>query len=108
YSIDTLRPSIKPVSFNPCRMTAIRSASVAGERLLRIPITGSCCCARAASGQAAAAPPSSVTNARRLIRSHFGGRQIDDEVKLRRLLDWNVAWLRSAQNLIDVVTRALE
>src|SRR6516162_5562121 len=25
----------------------------------------------------------------------LGGRQIDDEIKLRRLLDRNVAWLRS-------------
>src|SRR6516225_680677 len=48
-------------------MTAIRSASVARERLLRIPITGSCCCARAASGHVAAAPPTRAMNSRRLM-----------------------------------------
>src|SRR5262245_47803190 len=37
-------------------MTAIRSASVARERLLTIAITGSCCCARAPSGHVAAPP----------------------------------------------------
>ena len=73
----SLRPAVfdryvaafdKTGAIQPCRMTAIRSASVARERLLRIPITGTCCCcARAASGQAAAAPPSSVMNSRRLI-----------------------------------------
>src|SRR5262249_47223975 len=43
----------KTMSFNPCRMTASSSASVVRERLLRIPITGSCCCcARAATGHA--------------------------------------------------------
>src|SRR5262249_22233035 len=30
---------------------------------------------------------------------------IDDEVELRRLLDRDVAWLRPAQNLVDVVAK---
>src|SRR5215469_6257753 len=30
------------------------------------------------------------------------GRQIDDEVELGRLLDRDVGWLRSAQNLVDI------
>jgi hypothetical protein len=38
--------------------------AVARERLLKIPITGSCCCARAAIGHATA-PPSSDMNWRR-------------------------------------------
>src|SRR5262245_16724730 len=42
---------------------------VAGERLLRSPITGNArCCAPAVNGHAAA-PPSSVMNSRRLTRS---------------------------------------
>jgi hypothetical protein len=47
-------------------MIVIRNASVASERLLRIPITGSCCCARAAIGQAAA-QPTRVMNCRRFM-----------------------------------------
>src|SRR5262245_49445581 len=38
----------------------------------------------------------------------LGGRQIDDEIELGRLLDRNVAWLRSAQNFVDIVTGAPE
>src|SRR5262249_14779756 len=38
----------------------------------------------------------------------LGGRQIDDELELGRLLDRNVAWLRSAQNRVDIVTGAPE
>jgi hypothetical protein len=48
-------------------MTGIRSASVARERLLRIPITGSCCCARAARGHAAAPQPNAAIKSRRLM-----------------------------------------
>src|SRR5262249_39314771 len=33
----------------------------------------------------------------------LGGRQIDHEIELSRLLDRNVAWLCPAQNLVDVV-----
>src|SRR6516164_1450841 len=33
----------------------------------------------------------------------LGGRQIDNEIKPGRLLDWNVAWLRTAQNLVDII-----
>jgi len=40
--------------------------------------------------------------------TRIGCRQIDDEIKLRRLLDRNVAWLRSVQNLVDVVTPRAE
>src|SRR6516165_7237212 len=38
----------------------------------------------------------------------LGGRQIDDEIELGRLLDRNVAGLRSAQNFVDIVTGAPE
>jgi hypothetical protein len=31
----------------------------------------------------------------------FGSRYIDDQIELGRLLDWDVGWLRSAQNLVD-------
>jgi hypothetical protein len=40
---------------------------VAGDALLRNPITGIACCARAASGHEATTPPSSVMNSRRFI-----------------------------------------
>ena len=36
------------------------------------------------------------------------GRQIDDEVELDRLLDRDVAWLRPAQNLVDIIGGAPE
>jgi hypothetical protein len=38
----------------------------------------------------------------------FGGREIDDKLEFRRLLDWNIARLRPAQDLIDVICRAPE
>src|SRR5215467_8240548 len=38
----------------------------------------------------------------------LGGRQIDDEIELCRLLDRDVGWLRSAQNLVDIVSSAPE
>ena len=77
------------------------------------------CCARAASGHAAAAPPSSVMNSRRShsitssarassARRHveaerLGDREIDDQLEFGRLLDRQVARLRAAQNLVDIV-----
>jgi hypothetical protein len=36
----------------------------------------------------------------------FGGRNIDDEIELGRLLNWQLARLRTAQNLVDVVAGA--
>src|SRR5215472_3312313 len=62
------------------------------------------------------AEPRTVMNSRRLIRSprrrgqgaswnleaeSLRGGEIDDKRELRRLLDWNVAWLRPAQNFVD-------
>ena len=38
----------------------------------------------------------------------LGGRKIDDEIEFDRLLDRNVARLRAAQNLINVVAGAPE
>jgi hypothetical protein len=38
----------------------------------------------------------------------LGGRQIDNELKVGRLLDWNVGWLSAAQNLVDEVGSARE
>src|SRR5215471_3996387 len=38
----------------------------------------------------------------------LGGCKIDDEIKLGRLLDRDVAWLRPAQNLVDILGRAPE
>jgi len=31
----------------------------------------------------------------------LGGDQIDDEIEFGRLLNWDVAWLGAAQNLVD-------
>jgi hypothetical protein len=31
------------------------------------------------------------------------GLEIDDEIEFGRLLDWNIAWLRPAQNLVNQV-----
>ena len=36
----------------------------------------------------------------------LGGRQIDDEIELGRLLDRKVSRLRAAQNLVDIVGSA--
>src|SRR4030095_2798374 len=41
-----------------------------------------------------------------LEAEHLGGRQIDDEFELGRLLDRNFAWLRTAQNLVNIVRGA--
>ena len=38
----------------------------------------------------------------------LGGRQIDYEIKLSWLLDWDIPWLRSTQNLIDQIGGAPE
>src|SRR5271170_2211140 len=38
----------------------------------------------------------------------LGGREVDDEIELCRLLDWDVAGPRTAQNFIDVVGSASE
>src|SRR5262249_10931098 len=38
---------------------------------------------------------------RHIKTERFGGRQIDDELEFRRLLNWNVGWLSTAQNLVD-------
>src|SRR5437660_1011356 len=56
-------------------MTASSSASVSRERLLRIPITGSCCCARAAGGHAAA-PPTNEMKSRRLMCPQVEGTTV--------------------------------
>ena len=32
----------------------------------------------------------------------LGGFQIDDELELGRLLNWEVAWIRAFQDLVDV------
>ena len=88
---------------------------LAAERVfgLKNPMVGNLprCCARAASGHAAAAPPSSVMNSR---RSHsitssaaqeqgrhgeperLGGREIDDKLKLRGLLDGQIGGFRAS------------
>src|SRR5262245_38756106 len=36
----------------------------------------------------------------------LGGDEVDDEVKLGRLLDWDIGGLRAAQYLVDKVARA--
>ena len=82
------------------------------------------CCARAASGHAAAAPPSkrdelapshSITSSARassvggiVEAERLGGRQVDDQIELGRLLDREVGRLRPAQNLVDIVGGAPE
>jgi hypothetical protein len=38
----------------------------------------------------------------------LGGRQIDNEIELGRLLDRNVGWLRTAQNFVDKVRSTSE
>jgi hypothetical protein len=38
----------------------------------------------------------------------LGGREVYDEIKLGRLLDWDVARLGTAQNLVDIVGGAPE
>jgi hypothetical protein len=68
YSIVTLRPSTKPVSFRPRRKARRRLANRSGVSPPRNPITGiASCCARAASGHAAALP-SMAMNSRRFSR----------------------------------------
>ena len=37
-----------------------------------------------------------------------GGRQVDDQIESGRLLDRDVAWLRTARNLVDDVGDAPE
>src|SRR5262245_19897220 len=32
--------------------------------------------------------------------------KIDDEIELYGLLDWQIAWIRSAQNLVDIIAGA--
>src|SRR5262249_58827711 len=39
---------------------------------------------------------------------YISRRQIDDEIEVGRLLDWDVAWLRPVQNLIDIFGGAPE
>src|SRR6266436_4952621 len=64
-------------------------------------------------------PPSSFTSLDHLVGGHKqfvgyfkaehpGGGEVDDEIELGRLLDRDVGWLRSAQNLIDIVASAPE
>src|SRR6516164_6479059 len=38
----------------------------------------------------------------------LGGREVDDEIELGRLLDWDIAGLRPVQNLVNIVTGAPE
>src|SRR6266436_3022598 len=58
------------------------------------------------------APPHSITfgareqGGRDIETERLGDRQIDNEVELGRLLDWNVGRLRPAQNLVDEVGSA--
>ena len=73
------------------------------------------CCARAVSGQSRRAteqrdelaPIYSITSSAREQHGWhgkakgLGGNEVDDEVELGRLLDWDVAWLRAAQYLVD-------
>src|SRR5947209_13321486 len=40
---------------------------------------------------------------RHLKAKCLGGGKVDDEIELGRLLDWDVARLRPAQNLVDIV-----
>src|SRR5215831_5251346 len=59
-------------------------------------------------------PPSSFTSLDHLVGAgeerfgdgqpeRLGGSQVDHELELGRLLDRDVAWLRAAQNLIDIL-----
>ena len=43
---------------------------------------------------------------RKLEAERLGGREIYDEIKLSRLLDWDVARLGTVQNLVDIVCGA--
>ena len=61
------------------------------------------------------APPHSITSSARassvggtVEAERLGGRQIDDEIELGRLLDREVGRLRPAQNLVDIVGGAPE
>jgi hypothetical protein len=46
-------------------------------------------------------------NASEIFRpDDLGGRQIDDQVESGRLLDWNVSWFRSTQNLVNYFASA--
>jgi hypothetical protein len=46
-----------------------------------------------------------VGKCKQLVRhgeaERLGGLEIDDEIELGRLLDWNFRWLHPAQNLVD-------
>src|SRR5262245_58529728 len=103
----------------------MKSSVPAWEAACMEPITGNCgCCARAATGHPAAAAPSSVMNSRRrIIRSprrparaelvgcraeRVGGFEIDDKVKIRRLLDRNVGRACAAQNFVTEFSGAAE
>src|SRR5262245_59038501 len=126
-SMRTLRPTVQP-NCSSLSTNAVRRGWFAGssaEKLVITPMRGirSVCCAPAASGHAAA-PPMSVMNSRRLMaarsfdhlvgageqgRRHFeaeslGGNQIDHQVELGRLFDWEIARLRPAQDFVDILS----
>src|SRR6516164_1143040 len=131
-SMRALRPSVQPSACRACANTTMRacaSGSLAAI-VIRMPIRRflSACCPRAASGHAAAAPPSSVMNSRRFIQplsfDHLVGAQkegsrhveakgpcglqIDNQLKLDRLLDRQIGWLGSFGNAIYVFGLALK
>src|SRR5262249_58341266 len=68
---------------------------------LRKPIMGVAdCCARAATGHVAA-PPTSVMNSRRSL-------EVDNQFELGRLFDWQIAWLGTFQDFVDIYRRSPE
>ena len=95
-----------------------RCVALASDVLRRNPTNGiAACCARAPTGQAAAAPPSSVTNSRRSFDHLIGapeqrqrhgeakslrGLEVDDQLDLRGLLDWQIGWLFALENAAGV------
>ena len=60
-------------------------------------------------------PHHSITSSARASRvsgisrpSALAGLQVDDQLKSRRLLDWDIGGLRAFENLVDVIAGATE
>src|SRR6516162_2886349 len=121
YSIFTFWPSTKPDCIRPVRNDASGCRIDVGAAMVIIPMIAGVC-ARAAkelsTAAAAAALPSSVVNWRLFIRSprprellklprhvkteRLGSLEVDHQLELRRLLDWQLLRFGSLEDAVDV------